>query len=91
MGGYANHEPKRPRKLLLHKREVLQITKALEQKGYTLVPLSLYFNDRGIVKVQIALARGKRKADRREDVKKRDHKRDMDREMARQQKRKNRK
>ncbi|MHC5039422.1 MAG: SsrA-binding protein SmpB [Planctomycetota bacterium] len=86
MGGYVNHEPKRPRKLLLHRREVRRIAKALETRGYTLAPLSLYFNDRGIVKMQVALARGKRKVDRREDVKARDHRRDMDREMARRRK-----
>jgi len=83
MGGYVNHEPKRARKLLLHKREVRKISQALVQKGYTLVPLSLYFNDRGIAKLQIALARGKRKADKRADVKERDQKMEIRREMAR--------
>jgi SsrA-binding protein len=82
-GSFENHEPKRPRKLLLHKREARKISQALEQKGYTLVPTSLYFNDRGIAKVQVALARGKRKADKREDVKRKDHKMEIRREMAR--------
>jgi SsrA-binding protein len=83
MKGYTNHEPKRPRKLLLHAREIRKIVKALELRGYTLVPTSLYFNARGLAKVQIALARGKRKADKRQDVRARDHKRDMEREVAR--------
>ena len=86
MKGYANHEPKRPRKLLLHAREVRKIVKALEIRGYTLIPTSLYFNDRGLAKVQIALARGKRKADKRQDVRERSHKRDMEREVARRRK-----
>ncbi|MHC4601294.1 MAG: SsrA-binding protein, partial [Planctomycetota bacterium] len=80
-------DPKRPRKLLLHAREIRKIVKALEIRGYTLVPTSLYFNDRGMAKVQIALARGKRKADKRQDVKARSHQRDMDREVARRRKR----
>ncbi|MHC4779805.1 MAG: SsrA-binding protein SmpB [Planctomycetota bacterium] len=86
MRGYANHEPKRPRKLLLHGGEIRKIVKALAIKGYTLVPTSLYFNDRGLVKVQIALAKGKRKADKRQDVRERSHKRDMDRELSRRSK-----
>lgn len=86
MRGYADHEPKRPRKLLLHRKEIRRIQKALEEKGYTLVPLSLYFNARGVAKVKIALARGKRMGDRREDVKKRDAKREVEREMARSRK-----
>ena len=86
MRGYADHEPKRPRKLLLHRKEIRRIQKALEEKGYTLVPLSLYFNARGVAKVKMALARGKRMGDRREDVKKRDAKREVEREMARSRK-----
>jgi SsrA-binding protein len=81
--GYSEHDPRRPRKLLLHGREVANISKALEEKGRTLVPLSLYFNDRGIAKVEIGLATGKGKSDKREDIKKRDHKREIDREMSR--------
>ncbi len=86
MRGYATHEPKRPRKLLVHKRELRRIQRALVERGYTLVPLSLYFNHRGIVKTQIALARGKKLFDRREDVKRRDARRDVDRELARRRK-----
>ena len=81
--GYSKHEPKRARKILLHAREIRKVAEALEQKGHTLVPLSLYFNDRGIAKIKIALARGKGKADRREDVRKREHVREVDAEMAR--------
>ena len=66
------HEPKRPRKLLLHKRERDRLLGMVRREGYTLVPLSVYFNERGIAKVEIGLARGKRKADKRETEKKRD-------------------
>ena len=66
------HEPKRPRKLLLHKRERDRLIGMVRREGYTLVPLSVYFNERGIAKVEIGLARGKRKADKRETEKKRD-------------------
>ena len=67
-----NHEPRRPRKLLLHKREREKLLGQLREKGVTLVPLSLYFNARGIVKLELGLARGKKKADKRETEKKRD-------------------
>ena len=67
-----NHEHRRPRKLLLHKRERDKLLGQLRQKGVTLVPLSLYFNPRGIVKLELGLARGKKKADKRETEKKRD-------------------
>ncbi|MEJ1994820.1 MAG: SsrA-binding protein SmpB [Limibacillus sp.] len=68
----SNHEPRRPRKLLLHKRERNKLLGQLREKGVTLVPLSLYFNERGIVKLELGLARGKKKADKRETEKKRD-------------------
>ena len=70
--GRFNHEPKRPRKLLVHKRELARLQGQVQREGYTLVPLSVYFNERGIAKVEIGLARGKRKADKRETEKKRD-------------------
>ena len=67
-----NHDERRPRKLLLHKREIARLIGATEREGMTLVPLKLYFNDRGIAKVQLALARGKKTHDKRETEKKRD-------------------
>jgi SsrA-binding protein len=81
--GYAQHEPTRPRKLLVHKRELNKFFGKVTQKGLTLIPLKLYFNDRGIVKVLIALARGKDFADKRETIKARDAKRELDRANAR--------
>ena len=76
-----NHEPKRPRKLLLHRKESDRLLGLTRRGGYTLVPLSVYFNERGIAKVEIGLARGKRKADKRESDKKRDWERDKARLM----------
>jgi len=79
----SSHEPnyvsRRPRKLLLHKREVSRLLGAIQREGVTLVPLSIYFNDRGIAKVDIGIARGKRKYDKRQTEKKRD----WDRQKAR--------
>jgi len=80
-GNRFNHEPKRPRKLLLHEREIAKLTGAVERKGMTLVPLSVYFNGRGRAKVELALARGKNNADKRETVKQRDWKREQSRIM----------
>lgn len=71
-----NHEAKRPRKLLLHQRQVNQLLGAVQRKGYTLVPLQLYFNARGIAKLQLGLARGKDRADKRETTRARDWQRD---------------
>ncbi len=67
-----NHEPLRPRKLLVHRRELAKLLDRVQRGGYTLVPLSIYFNERGIAKISLALARGKRKADKRQSDKKRD-------------------
>ncbi len=75
---YNNHDPLRPRKLLLHKREIADITKGLERKGLTLVPTKLYFKG-GWAKVEVALARGKKRYDKRQDEAKRDAQRQMDR------------
>ena len=72
MGNRENHAPKRNRKLLLHRREVDRLTGAVERKGYTIVPLRLYFNARGMVKMKIGLAKGKAAHDKRETQKKRD-------------------
>jgi len=79
-GGYANHDPLRPRKLLLNKREIKKLTGRVEERGLTLVPLKVYFK-RGKAKVELALARGKKTYDRREDIAKRDARRDMEREF----------
>src|SRR5215203_7287398 len=75
-GNRFNHEPKRPRKLLLHEREIAKLTGAVERKGMTLVPLSIYFNSRGRAKVELALAKGKNAADKRQTTKDRDWQRD---------------
>lgn len=73
---HFGHEPKRPRKLLLKRREVARLLGAVQRAGITLVPLSLYFNARGIAKIQLGLAKGKRKLDKREAEKQRDWQRD---------------
>jgi SsrA-binding protein len=77
-GTWTNHAPRRPRKLLLHKREIDRITAKTREPGFTLVPLALYFKD-GKAKVEIALARGKRAHDKRQAIAKREAKREMDR------------
>jgi len=79
--GRFNHQPKRPRKLLLHRRELARLVGLVRREGYTLVPLSLYFNQRGIAKVELGLARGKRKVDKRETEKRRDWQRQKARLM----------
>jgi SsrA-binding protein len=80
-GNRFNHEPKRPRKLLLHEREIARLHGAVERKGMTLVPLSIYFNGKGRAKVELALARGKNVADKRQTVKDRDWQRQKARVM----------
>lgn len=79
-GNRLNHEPTRPRKLLLHRREINRILAALTQKGLTLVPTRLYLKG-GRAKVEIALARGKRKFDKREDIARRDADRQVERAL----------
>ncbi|MXO64360.1 SsrA-binding protein SmpB [Altericroceibacterium endophyticum] len=76
-GNRFNHEPKRPRKLLLHEREINRLHGAVERKGMTLVPLSVYFNSKGRAKVELALAKGKQAHDKRATMKDRDWKRDQ--------------
>jgi SsrA-binding protein len=76
-----NHEPRRPRKLLLHKREARKLIGASARKGVTLVPLSIYFNDRGRAKVELALATGKKQHDKRDTIKERDWNRQKQRLM----------
>ncbi len=80
-GNRFNHEPKRPRKLLLKEREINKFHGAVERKGMTLVPLSVYFNGRGRAKVELALAKGKNNADKRATTKDRDWQRDKARIM----------
>ena len=76
-----NHEPKRPRRLLLHKREIDKLLGAVRREGMTLIPLAIYFNDRGRAKLSLGLAKGKRKGDKREAEKARDWQRDKARIM----------
>jgi SsrA-binding protein len=78
-GNRFNHEPKRPRKLLLHAREIEKLHGAVARQGMTLVPLSVYFNGRGRAKVELALAKGKKTHDKRETIKERDWKREQGR------------
>ena len=69
---HFNHQPRRPRKLLLHRKQMNRLLGAIRREGITVVPLSIYFNDRGRAKVELGLARGKRKADKRQAEKQRD-------------------
>jgi SsrA-binding protein len=78
-GNRFNHEPRRERKLLLHKREIDKLLGAMHRAGQTVVPLRLYFNERGIAKVLLGTARGKKQHDKRESVKERDWKREQSR------------
>ena len=80
-GNRLNHEPKRPRKLLLHTREIEKIAHAVEREGMTIVPLKIYFNEQGRAKIEIALARGKKLHDKRESEKQRDWNREKGRLM----------
>ncbi len=77
----VNHAPGRPRKLLLHRREINKLMGAIKREGVTLVPLAIYFNERGRAKLELGLAKGKRKADKRESEKQRDWQRDKARIM----------
>ncbi|MEE8333267.1 MAG: SsrA-binding protein SmpB [Alphaproteobacteria bacterium] len=79
--GPFNHEPRRPRKLLLHRREIGRMLGAIQRQGMTLVPLKLYFNKRGMAKLEIGIAKGKRQYEKREANKKRDWERDKQRIM----------
>jgi len=81
-GGYANHEPLRPRKLLLHSREIASLIGKVRQRGYTLIPLRVYFSHNR-AKVEIGLARGKREYDKRQAIAEADAKREMERAIRR--------
>jgi len=74
---YQNVEPTRERKLLLHKKQIARLSGQVAQRGSTLIPLKIYFNDRGIAKVELALGRGKKLYDKREDMKRRDQNLEM--------------
>jgi SsrA-binding protein len=78
-GNRFNHEPKRPRKLLLHRREMAKLLGAVQKQGYTIVPLQIYFNARGIAKVELGLAKGKKAYDKRAAIKDRDWQRQKER------------
>ena len=77
----TNHEPTRKRKLLLHRTEIHRIRTKLEQRGFTLVPLQIYFNEKGLAKIELALARGKRQYDKRKAITDRQQKQDVARDM----------
>jgi SsrA-binding protein len=79
-GSYNNHDSRRERKLLLNREEIQKIDKAITQKGFTLVPLALYFKH-GKAKIEIGLARGKKVFDKRQTLAEKDAKREMDRKM----------
>lgn len=79
--GRDNHEPERERKLLLHSRQIGKIKIKLTQRGFTLVPLRIYFNSRGLAKVEVALGRGKRQYDKRQKLQNAQQKRDVARDM----------
>lgn len=84
--GANNHEPMRKRKLLLHRLEIHRIRTKLEQRGFTLVPLRIYFNNRGLAKIELALAKGKRQYDKRRKITERQQKRDISRDMKKYRK-----
>lgn len=80
-GNRFNHEPVRERKLLLHKREIAALTAATQQKGLTLIPLRMYWSERGHAKVELGLGRGKKSYDKREALKERETKREIERSV----------
>ena len=80
---HFNHEPERRRKLLLHARQIHRLGVQIHQRGYTLVALSIYFNEKNRAKIELGLARGKRKYDKRETIREREEKREADRERRR--------
>lgn len=78
-GSYANHEPRRLRKLLLNRREIKKIEVKLKEKGLTLIPVRIFLNEKGLAKIQMNLAKGKKLFDKRETIKAKDVKRQLDR------------
>jgi len=85
-GNIFNHEPKRPRRLLMHKQEIMRLYGKLREKGLTLIPLKIYFNERGLAKVELALAKGKKLYDKREAAAERDAQREIAKALRRRQK-----
>jgi SsrA-binding protein len=83
---HISYDPDRKRKLLLHKAEIRKIATKLDQRGFTLVPLRIYFNERGLAKIELALARGKRKYDKRQKITERDQKKDINRDLRKYRK-----
>lgn len=81
--GTSGHLPMRDRKLLLHKSQIRKIATKIELRGFTLVPLRIYFNQKNLAKVELALARGKRQYDKRKKMQQRQHKKDIDKSMKR--------
>ena len=82
MGTHYNHQPKRDRKLLLTKRELKKLLIKVKEKGYTIIPTVLFINEKGLAKLEIALARGKKFYDKREDIKNKDIKSELDRKQS---------
>lgn len=80
-GNRFNHDPTRTRKLLMHKREIMRLFGYVREKGYSLVPLRVYINEKGLVKVEIALAKGKKLYDKRKEIAKRDAERQMEKAL----------
>jgi SsrA-binding protein len=78
-----NHEPERKRKLLLHGREIHRLDQKVRARGFSIIPLQVFLNDRGLVKVEIALVRGKREYEKKQKLKERDIQREMDRDVQR--------
>jgi SsrA-binding protein len=80
-GTYANHEPRRERKLLLRRSQLRKLEKKVKERGFTIVPVRLYVTERGIAKLEIALAQGKKVYDKRKSIKEKDVKRDVERQL----------
>ena len=80
---YNGHEPRGPRRLLLHKAQINELARHVEQRGLTLIPLRMYLNKRGLAKVEIAVARGRRQYDKRQAIARRDAEREMERALRR--------
>ncbi|HRP32655.1 MAG TPA: SsrA-binding protein SmpB [Agriterribacter sp.] len=81
-GTYHNHEPLRERKLLLQKKELKKLEVKIKEKGYSIVPLSIFFNDKGLAKIEIGLGKGKKLHDKRESIKARDSEREIKRKYG---------
>lgn len=82
-GSGANHEPLRERKLLLHKKELQKLQTKIKERGFTIIPLRIFINEKGLAKLDIGLAKGKKQFDKRESIKKRDTDREVKRDLNR--------